>query len=66
MGLMRDLFGTKKRKKKGRRHSAWIEDGAHRHKSRAKKRAKKLRELHYKTRMAKLPNGMHVVFKKHR
>lgn len=65
MGLMNDLFGASgKKKRKGRRRSAWIEDGGYFHKSRAKRRARILRESGYKTRISTLPNGKHVVFKK--
>lgn len=68
MGLMHDLFGGGGggKKKKGRRRSAWIEDGGHYHLNRAKRRARHLREHGYHTRISTLPNGKHVVFKKHK
>lgn len=55
----------RKRKKKHRRRSAWIEEHErHVHKSAAKKRCGVLRRQGFKTRIATLPNGVHVVFKR--
>ena len=65
MGLMHDLFGSgRKRKKKARRKSAWVADGSHQTKRAASNRAKSLRASGYKTRVFKLPNGNYSVFKK--
>jgi hypothetical protein len=55
----------KTRKKKARRRSAWIEESErHVRKSNAQKRCRTLRAGGWKTKIATLPNGVHVVFKR--
>lgn len=64
MGLMNDLFGSPRRKKKSRRKSTWIADGTHHTKAAAMKRARALRKSGHRTRVGKMPNGSYYVFKR--
>ena len=55
----------KRKKKKARRRSAWIEETErHVHKNNAKKRCAYLRRHGWRCKIATLPNGVHVVFKR--
>jgi hypothetical protein len=63
VGLLGDLIGTRRKKKKVSRRSRWIADGTHQTKRAATKRATILRKSGYRTRITKLPNGSYYVFK---